>query len=63
MSICEEAARQSAYDRHMDQALEQSRERQPEPGKLTVLRGEGDDLTAPSPSHPASRALRRQEDT
>jgi hypothetical protein len=61
VSICEEAARQSAYDRHMDQALEQSRERLP--GKLTVLRGEGDDLTAPSPSHPASRALRRQEDS
>jgi hypothetical protein len=29
MSICEQAATESAWIRHMDQALEQSREREP----------------------------------
>jgi hypothetical protein len=61
VSICEEQAALSSFCRHADQAI--ALVMQPSQPKLTVLRGEGDDLTAPSASHPASRALRRQEDS
>jgi hypothetical protein len=61
VSICQEQAALSSFCRHADQAI--AMVMQPSQPKLTVLRGEGDEMHAPSGAHPASRALRRQEDT
>lgn len=59
-TICEEAAAQTAWDRHVDQAFAILAP-QPE-RRLLALEGGRDDLTAPSSAHPASRALSRQGD-
>lgn len=60
MTVCEQAAADFAFDRHVDQALAILAQ-QPE-RRLLALEGGRDDLTAPSSAHPASRALSRQGD-
>ena len=64
MTICEEKARQSSWDRHVAQALAQAAHpSQPRPRRLALLPGDGDDLTAPSGAHPAARALAKREES
>jgi hypothetical protein len=58
-TICAEAAAQTSWDRWVDQALAQAVERPPV--RLTLAGAPPDDMTAPGPAHPASRALSKRE--
>ncbi len=59
MSESQRAAEQSAWDRHVRQALAivAAALRRPSQRKLAVLSAEPDDLTTPPPGHPAWRGL------
>jgi hypothetical protein len=57
-SICEETAAQSSWDRHCGQALAVVA---PRPPVRLALAGRADDMRAPGPAHPASRALSKRE--
>jgi hypothetical protein len=61
-TIGQQAARQASWERHVSQALAIAMHpSQPDPGRLAVIQGESDDMTAPGPSHPASKAMRLKE--
>lgn len=62
MTICQEAAGQSSWDRHVGQALSVVAE-PPAPVHvpLRALEGGQDPLTAPGPGHPAFEALEKAE--
>jgi hypothetical protein len=58
LSISQKAAIQTSWNRWVEQALAVAA---PRPRKLALIQGEDDDMTAPGPAHPASKAMKRKE--